>query len=167
MGSDTTHNMSVENQVLSSSFVTWCTKCVAQFGNVTLFDDRAHSAASDAARHVASGGDTTWIILSVVSILIGLIFTFVGYEAFYLTLGLIAFLAGSTFVFGLFCGMTNSWIAAVIVGVIAGILLAYVLHKFEKLAIALCGAVGGLVSYMYLNAFLLNKLYNAIPEAHQ
>jgi len=155
------------DNVLSSSFVTWCTRCVVDYVNLTVVDADVHTAASSAAAVAADHGDLTWTIIAAISMLVGLLFTFVGYECFYLTLGLVAFVTGTVFSFGLLCGASNSAILSVILGVVCGALITVLVLKLERVGAALCGAAGGAIGYMYLNALVLWRLYAAIPETHQ
>merc|ERR1711966_453317 len=156
------------DDILDSSFVTWSTQCLVDFGaNITVADTAAHTAADDAARYLSDHGDTTWTVFAIASIVVGILLTFLGYEVFYLTFGIIAFLSASVFCFGLLCGASNSLAAAIACGVLAGALATFLCVKFPKIGAAVCGAVGGLISYMYLNAFVLTHLYTAVPEAHQ
>jgi len=156
------------DNVIDSSFVKWCTKCLVDAGaNMTIAKADAHTAASDAAYFLADHSSTSWTVFAAAAIAAGLLLTFLGYESFYLTFGIVAFTAASVFSFGLLCGASNSLIAAICVGVVAGALAVFICHKFEKIGAALCGAAGGVIAYMYSNGFLLSHLYKALPEAHQ
>lgn len=154
--------------IIDSSFVTWCLECVSEFHvHATELDGDAHTAASQAAHFLADNSGVAWTVAASVALVVGLFFTFFGYEGFYATLGLVAFVTTSIFSFGLLCGSTHSVIAAIAVGVVCGILATILVVKLEKVGAALCGATGGVISYMMLNGLILSHLYAAIPEAHQ
>lgn len=149
---------------INSPVLQWCTKCLPALANAT-------TTASSAMSHLAQNEDSTLVLgfqlTSILAVILGLSFTFFGYNLFYFTLAVTGFAVGLGAFFGLFCGATQSLLAAVICGILGGIFLGFLIIKLEKLGVTLAGAAGGMMAYMYANGFILNHLYDALPKTHQ
>merc|ERR1712093_245047 len=130
------------NMLSSSSVIEWCTKCVPHAANVTnAVDNAAHAFASDANTNLG------FQITAVLAVFLGFLLCFFGWSVFHITLCLTGALIGLGAGFALFCGATNSVIAAGIVGGLCGILLACLIVKLHRLGAFLCGVGGGVVTY--------------------
>lgn len=68
--------------------------------------------------------------------------------------------------FFLFCGATHQVVAAAIAGAVAGVLIAALVIRLEKLGVYAVGIAGGLVAALYTNGFVMTHVYNHF-SAHQ
>lgn len=153
--------------------INFCTKCFVDFDGVTHDDydglssdihNKAHTAEATAARIVAASTGAGWWVVAAIALLVGLVLTLFGFEAFYLSLFLIGFITASTIVFGILCGATEIAWLAILIGLVAGLLVGVLVIKLEKVGVALAGAGAGIITYAYLNAFALSKLYDLIAS---
>lgn len=147
------------------SIIGWSTQCVS----TAVINGTASAIAGDYhhAIQLAEQNPHTWQVVAGLCIAAGLLLNLAGYSCFYFTLALAGFLTGLALLFGVTCGLSHSLLGALIAGFIGACLVAFLTVKAEKLGVLLMGAAGGFASYMFLNALVLNKIYEQFPATHQ
>jgi len=153
---------------VNAPWIQWCTKCLPASADAEinkLFNETEHTtwSAYSNDNEVYYGFQVT----AVIALALGFGLCFFGWPLFYLTLILSGFLLFFGTAFGVFCGATNSWLAAILIGSFGGIVVGILIAKYEKLGAVLTGAGAGALAYLWSNAFWIGWLYHELPQSHQ